>query len=298
MKTHTNILAVASVSLLFFAVTTPTHAETRSTIDRTGANSSNQNNSTQSFTVTDSTTNTANTTNTTNLNLSTGGNTANNNTGGSTADSGNITAAVENENVSNLNTNTNTQTTTTVTGNDAPITTTISNTGANSTNTNNVSQSASTVFNRTNNATISNNTNVNASTGGNAANNNTGPSRVSSGSINVQVRNTNLANVQAPAPVVAPVGGGAGGGNLTVTPAVTEATPSPVVKLASILAATKPEISNPVQIAHAAEGVGGGYFPAGSNWMMLFFVLLFISFAINYADVLERFLSRPVARYA
>lgn len=236
--------------------------------------------------------------------LTTGNNQANNTVGGDVhLKTGNGSATAELNNQANTNGGLLTTTSSSI----GSATASNTNIGAGATATADTNQTQTTTLTRDNRSVIDTDLTGSVDTGGNTANGTIGGNvTLETGDAEIDIKITNQANTRPTMrPVPTPTQSGApgeppqttpkpgpdgGGTTLNTVPAVT---PSPQVG---------PSPSSPRAEAKAVtevkprEGIGGA-FAAGSDWLVPFMLLLFLSFAIAYAPEMSVFLARPVPQF-
>lgn len=292
LKTVTASLSVAS--LVLFSLPAVTLAD-EATNNTTGANSSNNASITQSTSFSFDVSNNATTRNSIDITANTGDNSASNNTGNGTVQSGSADIAAAATTTANPGAG---SITLPAMPHDSSVTASNTRTGANSTNTADVTVDHTANVDIRNSSTANNSASIDVNTGDNRADNNTGNGLVRSGDVRVRVSFNTVANaggVTRTAP-----GGGAGGGGTTPTGAgggtttatTTTITPTPSPSPTTTAAISGAGETRATTVVHPRGGVGGGFVPAGGNWLTIATLLFLLSFGILYADKLTALLAR------
>ncbi len=251
----------------------------------TGADSDNLNDVNANRSISFTFTNTGSVSNTLNYDLNTGGNTVANNTTVGDIETGDITVEQEVENVVNQPVD--------LAGlkdalaaqgfGDASIKVINHNTGAGSTNTNDVTIDSTHDVTVTNTATATNTFALAVNTGDNTITDNTTVGDIKTGDIKVTGKVTNILNAErpsAPAPTLAPQGGGA----LPTAPITVASVPTPSQVQVSAPPLTVASLPAPSQVAAApaAEVVKAmvapkqEFFPAGAAPTVFQYLALFL----------------------
>lgn len=284
--------------------------------DYTGSNSDTGADSSQNVSISDSAsfsfsaTNNASTDNNVDASIVTGRNTANANTGDGTAQGGD--AALEATAVTESNIN-GTVDTSTFNFDSGSITLSNENTGADSENDASVTVDRSVSISQNNQkANIVNDANIDINTGGNEANRNTGDGEAIGGDARVRVRFLSQANINPPTanPSPSPTpgnGGGGGGGGTTVTPPTSNGGgqgggPTPVTTTTTTTTTAAPDealgqgggmeepFTTTLETVIPRGGIGGGFFPAGSNWLIGYLLMAMATGTLLFSDKLRRLL--------
>lgn len=253
-------------------------------------------------------TNTSNTTNTFVFDLTSGDNEADDNTGDGTVESGDIAINAR------ATTESNTNTGITVPAHDpGDAHASNSNTGSDSDADATINVNHSLTINANNFSDTINSADISANTGNNSASDNTGDGTVRSGRIIASVSFNTESNTRTnptPAPTPSNGGGGGatptpstspgGGGTTTTTTTTTDqgggtssvTTTTALSSVPTVEAQGGGEFPRVLQEVFPREGVGGGFFPAGSNWIVGYILIVIGTALLIFSDKIRPFIQR------
>jgi hypothetical protein len=143
-------------------------------------------------------------------------------------------------------------------------------------------------------------------TGGNVADGNAGGDvTIETGDAEITIASNVRANTRPPSSTSGGPVGGSGGGSVggssvggggVVTAAAVAApgpTPTPTPSIATSPTA---KVAETITTIKPREGIGGGFFPAGNNWLGTLILFLMMSFGFFYAPEITALLKRPIGQ--